>query len=102
MFLFLMVVEGDSGVEFLVGAGVEAAAAFSALARDAGLEPAAAALTWLAQLPGVSTVIPGARNAEQATANAAAGSARPLPASITTGIHEIYDEYFRSALADRW
>ncbi|MFP5378227.1 MAG: S-methyl-5-thioribose-1-phosphate isomerase, partial [Vicinamibacteria bacterium] len=31
------------------------------LAREHGLEPATAALAWLAQLPGVSTVIPGAR-----------------------------------------
>ncbi len=92
--------ETFSGVDF--ERGVDAAHAFATLARDAGLEPAAAALAWLAQLPGVSTVIPGARNAQQAVANAAAGSVAALPTSLTHGITAIYDEYFRAALADKW
>jgi aryl-alcohol dehydrogenase-like predicted oxidoreductase len=92
--------ETFSGVDF--ERGVEAAQGFSALARSVDLEPATAALAWLAQLPGVSTVIPGARNAQQATANAAAGSVAALPDGFTAGIREIYDEYFRAALADRW
>ena len=36
--------------------------------------PAQAAIAWIWQQPGVSTVIPGARDAEQARANAAAGA----------------------------
>jgi aryl-alcohol dehydrogenase-like predicted oxidoreductase len=92
--------ETFSGVDF--DRGVEAAQAFSTLARDAGLEPAAAALAWLAQLSGVSTVIPGARNAQQAKANAAAGSVPPLPADFASGVAAIYNEYFRAALADKW
>jgi aryl-alcohol dehydrogenase-like predicted oxidoreductase len=72
------------------------------LAREAGLEPATAALAWVSQLPGVSTVIPGARNAEQAVGNAAAGSVDALPDEFTAGVTAIYDEYFRAALADRW
>ncbi len=92
--------ETFSGVDF--ERGVEAAQKFSTLARDAGLEPATAALAWLAQLPGVSTVIPGARNAQQATSNAAAGSAAALPNGFTPAVRNIYDEYFRGALADRW
>jgi aryl-alcohol dehydrogenase-like predicted oxidoreductase len=92
--------ETFSGVDF--DRGVEAAQAFAALARDAGLEPATAALAWLAQLNGVSTVIPGARNAQQARANAAAGSVPPLPPEFGSGVTAIYDEYFRLALADKW
>ena len=92
--------ETFSGVDF--ERGVEAAQAFATLARSAGLEPAAAALAWLAQLPGVSTVIPGARNAQQATANAAAGGVSTLPDDFTPGIRAIYDRYFRAALADKW
>jgi aryl-alcohol dehydrogenase-like predicted oxidoreductase len=92
--------ETFSGVDF--GRGVEAAQAFSELARTTGLAPATLALAWLAQLPGVSTVIPGARDAQQATANASAGSVAALPDTVTTGIRAIYDEYFRSTLADRW
>jgi aryl-alcohol dehydrogenase-like predicted oxidoreductase len=92
--------ETFSGVDF--GVGVEAAQAFSRLARGAGLEPATAALAWLAQRSGVSTVIPGARNAAQAGANAAAGALPVLPPEFTDGVNQIYDEYFRAALADKW
>ena len=92
--------ETFSGVDF--EEGVSAAHEFAALAREVGLEPATAALAWVAQLAGVSTVIPGARNAQQATANAAAGSVPPLPASFDAGVHTIYDTWFRAALAERW
>jgi aryl-alcohol dehydrogenase-like predicted oxidoreductase len=92
--------ETFSGVDF--DRGVEAAQAFSALAARAGLAPATAALAWLTQLPGVSTVIPGARNADQAIANASAGGIAALPADFNAGVVALYDEYFRAALADRW
>jgi aryl-alcohol dehydrogenase-like predicted oxidoreductase len=92
--------ETFAGVDF--ERGVEAAAAFSTLAREAGLAPAEAALAWVAQLEGVSTVIPGARNAEQARSNAAAGGDVSLPADFTANIRALYDEYFRAAVHDRW
>jgi aryl-alcohol dehydrogenase-like predicted oxidoreductase len=92
--------ETFSGVDF--DRGVEAAQAFTTLARGAGLEPATAALAWLAQLHGVSTVIPGARNAQQARANAAAGSVPALPGDFNDGVRSLYDEYFRAVLADKW
>ncbi len=92
--------ETFSGVDF--EQGVQAAHEFAALASAAGLEPATAALAWVAQLPGVSTVIPGARNARQAISNASAGSVPALPADFTAGVSAIYDRYFRAALADRW
>ena len=40
--------------------------------------PAQGALAWVAQQPGVTTVIPGARTVAQAKANAAAGELPPL------------------------
>ena len=92
--------ETFSGVDY--DRGVEAAHEFAALASKAGVEPALAALAWLAQLHGVSTVIPGARSAEQARANASAGSAAPLPLEFTAGIRDIYDRFFAAELADRW
>lgn len=92
--------ETFSGVDF--DEGVEAAREFSTLARTHGLEPAAAALAWLAQLPGVSTVIPGARNVEQARGNAAAGSVPDLGADFTSAVRELYDRRFRAAIHDRW
>lgn len=92
--------ETFSGVDF--DEGVEAAREFSVLAREHGLEPAAAALAWVAQLPGVSTVIPGARNVRQAESNAAAGSVAPLGAEFTAAVRELYDRRFRAAVHDRW
>jgi len=92
--------ETFSGVDF--EAGVAAAREFSALAAGVGLTPAQAALAWVAQLDGVSTVIPGARSVEQARANASAGSVDPLPAEFTAAVRDLYDRYFRAAIHDRW
>jgi aryl-alcohol dehydrogenase-like predicted oxidoreductase len=92
--------ETFSGVDY--DEGVEAAREFSALASGAGLKPATAALAWVAQLPGVSTVIPGARNVDQAAANAAAGSIDPLGDAFTEAIRELYDRRFREAVHPRW
>jgi aryl-alcohol dehydrogenase-like predicted oxidoreductase len=92
--------ETFSGVDF--DEGVEAAREFSALARAHDLEPATAALAWLAQLPGVSTVIPGARSVAQAEGNAAAGSVPALGAEFTAAVRDLYDRRFRAAIHDRW
>ena len=92
--------ETFSGVDF--DEGVEAAREFSALARAHDLEPATAALAWLAQLPGVSTVIPGARSVAQAEGNAGAGSVPALGAEFTAAVRDLYDRRFRAAIHDRW
>lgn len=95
--------ETFSGVDY--GAGVAAAAEFADLVRahlPAGVITAQAALAWAAQQPGVTTVIPGARNAEQARANAAAAEVGPLPDALLDGVRRIYDERFRGAVHDRW
>src|SRR5690606_20576135 len=92
--------ETFSGVDY--DEGVEAAREFSALAADAGLAPATAALAWVAQLPGVSSVIPGARNVAQAESNAAAGSVPDLGEAFTASIRELYDRRFRAAIHSRW
>lgn len=92
--------ETFSGVDF--DEGVEAAREFSALARAHDLQPATAALAWLAQLPGVSTVIPGARSVAQAQGNAAAGSVPALGAEFTAAVRDLYDRRFRAAIHSRW
>ncbi|HEY0260755.1 MAG TPA: aldo/keto reductase [Lacisediminihabitans sp.] len=96
--------ETFSGVDF--EQGVLAAQEFAALAAAepaaAGLTTAQAALAWVSQLDGVSSVIPGARNVEQARANAAAGSAPLLPEQFTASVRDIYDRYFRAAVHPRW
>jgi aryl-alcohol dehydrogenase-like predicted oxidoreductase len=95
--------ETFSGVDYATG--VRAAQEFTALidrVGPTGLSPAEVALAWVWQQPGVTTVIPGARNLEQARANAAAGDADPLPEALLEGVTAIYDEHFRAAVHDRW
>ena len=90
--------ETFSGVDF--EQGVAAAQEFSGVAASVGLTAPVAALAWLAQLPGVTTVIPGARNVAQARGNASAGSVDAL--DITPQITDLYDRYFREAVHPRW
>jgi aryl-alcohol dehydrogenase-like predicted oxidoreductase len=94
--------ETFSGVDYATG--VEAAREFSALVSESGLDltPAQAAIAWVAQQPGVTTVIPGARNVAQAQANAAAGAAAELPATFLEGVADLYDRWIRAQVHDRW
>ncbi len=92
--------ETFSGVDY--DTGVRAAREFSALAAAHGLSPARAALAWVAQLDGVTTVIPGARTPAQAQENAAAGSVPPLGADFTTAVSELYDRRLRPSIHDLW
>ncbi|KRC34128.1 aldo/keto reductase [Oerskovia sp. Root22] len=95
--------ETFSGVDFETG--ITAAGEFTALVHDVlgpDVSPAQAAIAWIWQQPGVSTVIPGARNVEQARANAEAGSAEVLGPLFTSGIREIYDRYLRESIHARW
>ncbi|WP_402466601.1 aldo/keto reductase [Isoptericola aurantiacus] len=94
--------ETFSGVPFEVG--VEAAGRFTALAEGLtqDLTPAQAALAWVWQQPGVSTVIPGARSPEQARLNAAAGSASSLGPLFTSDVRDLYDASIRAHVHDRW
>ncbi len=91
--------ETFAGVDF--AQGVRAAQEFAALVPS-GLTPAQAAIAWLAQHEGVTTVIPGARSPEQARANAAAGDAAPLGPELDAAVRELYDRYFRAAVHERW
>ncbi|MGV9267308.1 aldo/keto reductase [Kitasatospora sp. NPDC003701] len=91
--------ETFSGVDFATG--VEAAAEFGALAPR-GATPAQTALRWIIQQPGVTTVIPGARNPEQARANAAAAALPPLPGATLAAVQDLYDRRIRPQVHDRW
>jgi len=95
--------ETFSGVDYEVG--VVAAQQFAALVADhlpGDVTPAQAAIAWVVQQPGVTTVIPGARNADQARANAAAGRLEPLPPAFLEGVRALYDEHFRATVHPRW
>jgi aryl-alcohol dehydrogenase-like predicted oxidoreductase len=92
--------ETFSGVDF--EEGVDAAQEFARLAEGMGLAPATAALAWITQQPGVTTVIPGARNEGQARANAEAGSVPCLGTEFEAAVRDLYDHRFRAAIHDRW
>ena len=47
-------------------------------------------------------MIPGARNIEQARANAAAGRVAPLNDAFNRGVRRIYDEHLRDAIHPHW
>ncbi|WP_026545124.1 aldo/keto reductase [Arthrobacter sp. 35/47] len=91
--------ETFSGVDFETG--LAAAQEFSALVPD-GVSTAQAALAWIIAQNGVSTVIPGARSAAQARANAEAGGHSEVGNSMSAGVRDIYDRYFREAVHPRW
>lgn len=94
--------ETFSGVDYETG--VQAAVEFSELVAGLpfAVSPAQAALAWVAQQPGVSTVIPGARSIEQARSNAAAGSLAALPADFVAAVAMLYDRSIRPQVHDRW
>ncbi|WP_019136119.1 aldo/keto reductase [Cellulomonas massiliensis] len=91
--------ETFAGVPFEVGV---AAAREVAQLPPAGVTTAQLALRWVVDQPGVSVVIPGARNPEQARANAAAADVAPLDDVRLSALERIYDERIREHVHDRW
>ncbi|HEX5404701.1 MAG TPA: aldo/keto reductase [Pseudonocardiaceae bacterium] len=91
--------ETFSGVDYQTG--VEAAAEFTAMVPP-GMTAAQAALRWVIQQPGVTTVIPGARNVEQARANSATADVPALADDTLAAIENLYDRRIRSQVQDRW
>jgi aryl-alcohol dehydrogenase-like predicted oxidoreductase len=98
------------GEAFDVGetfSGVDYATGLEAVRRMVPLVPvdmtmAQFALRWIIDQPGVSVVIPGARNPAQARANAEAAAKAPLPDSTHQAVAAIYDELIRPQVHDRW
>jgi aryl-alcohol dehydrogenase-like predicted oxidoreductase len=91
--------ETFSGIDF--DTGVDAAAEFSALVPP-GATPAQTALRWIIDQPGVSTVIPGARNVPQVRANAAAAAMAPLDEATLAAIANLYNTRIRALVYDKW
>ncbi|WP_327009419.1 aldo/keto reductase [Dactylosporangium sp. NBC_01737] len=91
--------ETFSGVDY--GTGLAAVRRLAPL-KPEGLTMAQFALRWIVDHPAVSVVIPGARNGDQARANAAVGAAEPLPATAHDAVREIYDELIRTSVHSRW
>ncbi|WP_016910013.1 aldo/keto reductase [Streptomyces xiaopingdaonensis] len=91
--------ETFSGVDYTTG--VAAAAEFAALVPP-DMAPAQAALRWITEQQGVTTVIPGATSVAQARANAAVGSMGPLPDAVLDSLRELYDRRIRPQVHHRW
>jgi aryl-alcohol dehydrogenase-like predicted oxidoreductase len=90
--------ETFAGVPFEVG--VAAAREVREIAGDA--PTAAFALRWVIDQPGVTTVIPGARNVEQVRGNVAAAELPPLTEGQLADLERVYDERIRGHVHDRW
>ncbi|XVQ82859.1 aldo/keto reductase [Microbispora siamensis] len=91
--------ETFSGVEY--GVGLQAVERLRGLVPE-GMTMAQFALRWIIDQPGVSVVIPGARNPVQAEANAAAAQFPPLPAETHDTVREVYDDLIRPQVHHRW
>jgi aryl-alcohol dehydrogenase-like predicted oxidoreductase len=91
--------ETFSGVDF--STGLEAVRRLRPLV-PAGATMAQFALRWILDQPGVTVVIPGARNPAQARGNAAAAGLAPLPPATLDAVHAVYDELIRPQIHDKW
>ncbi len=60
------------------------------------------ALRWILMNEGVTAAIPGAKNPDQARANAAAADMAPLPAETMARIASLYDERIKPLVHQRW
>ncbi|MBA8816347.1 aryl-alcohol dehydrogenase-like predicted oxidoreductase [Microbacterium halimionae] len=95
--------ETFSGVDFEAGL---AAAEELAAALPNGVSLPAATIAWIAAQPGVTSVIPGARNEAQAGSNADAGllldGADFDIASFDSAVHSVYDARLRAQIHPQW
>jgi aryl-alcohol dehydrogenase-like predicted oxidoreductase len=91
--------ETFSGVDYETG--LEAVAELEK-ALPEGLSLPAATLAWIASQPGVTSVIPGARNVAQGRANAAAGEWEGDLSAFDAAVHEVYDRLLRADIHPQW
>ncbi|QOR72397.1 aldo/keto reductase [Ruania alkalisoli] len=94
--------ETFSGVDF--GQGLAAAQELASALPDGVLLPAAT-LAWIATRPGVTSVIPGARNIAQATSNAQADTLIEGGFDIDAfdaAVQDVYDRRIRAAVHPHW
>jgi aryl-alcohol dehydrogenase-like predicted oxidoreductase len=91
--------ETFSGVDFATG--LEAVKRLVPLVPE-GATMAQFALRWILDQPGVSVVIPGARNPEQVAGNIGAAALSPLTAGELKVVQTVYDELIRPQVHARW
>jgi aryl-alcohol dehydrogenase-like predicted oxidoreductase len=91
--------ETFAGVDFKTG--LEAVERLKPLVPE-GATMAQFALRWIIDQPGVSVVIPGARNPGQVAGNVGAAELAPLSEDQLTAVRAVYDELIRPQVHDRW
>ena len=91
--------ETFSGVEFRTG--LEAVQRLMP-SLPAGATMAQFALRWIIDQPGVSVVIPGARNPDQVAGNIGAAALAPLTEEQLAAVRSTYDELIRPQVHARW
>ncbi|AXA37639.1 aldo/keto reductase [Rhizobium leguminosarum] len=91
--------ETFAGVPFEVG--LQAVEEVRKLVPE-GASMAAFALRWILMSDAVTVVIPGARNVEQAKANAAAAELAPLSGDVMAATREIYERLIAPHVHQRW
>ncbi len=94
----------DKGETF---SGVDYQTGLAAVERLRPLVPEGAtlaqfALAWILSHEGISTVIPGARKAQQVVANAQASELAPLSPQAMAGVQAVYDEMIRPLVHHQW
>lgn len=94
----------DMGETF---SGVPYDAGLQAVERLRALVPATAtmaqfALRWIMMDPAITVVIPGAKSADQARANAAADTLAPLPDATMAAARKVYDDLVAPHVDHRW
>lgn len=91
--------ETFSGVPYETG--LDAVDDIRALVPE-GMSMAQFALKWILMEEAVGTVIPGAKNVEQAKANAAASALPALPEETMRRLRKLYDARIRAHVHHRW
>lgn len=91
--------ETFSGVDF--GTGLQAVEELRALVPE-GATLAQLALRWILMFDAVSTVIPGAKNPDQARSNAAASDLPPLTPDQMAQVTAIYERSIKPLVHQRW
>jgi len=91
--------ETFSGVDF--STGLEAVKRLIPIVPE-GATMAQFALRWILDQPGVSVVIPGARNPSQVQGNLGAAALAPLTEGQLKVVQTVYDELIRPQLHNRW
>jgi aryl-alcohol dehydrogenase-like predicted oxidoreductase len=91
--------ETFSGVPFETG--LEAVEALRPLVPS-GATMAQLALRWILMFDAVSCAIPGAKNPDQARANAASADLAPLDETTMSRVRKVYDDLVRQQVHGSW